>query len=263
MKYGELTSPELGRLAPGLVALLPLAAIEQHGNHLPIITDTAIVSELANRVEAALPRKVALLPTFWVGSSHHHLGFPGTMSLRSETYILVLQDLIESLLTSGFRRVVLLNGHGGNTTPAAEALYRVALNHPEKSAPWVACATYWQVAREELASQKFMETPKLTHACEYETSLMLGLRTDWVDLRQAKGRRAQRNSRFYDPLGYAPSKVSVSETFAQLTENGAMGRPDLGSAEKGRKLYDLITPCLVDFVKDFSSWKFNRRSTSV
>jgi len=261
MKYGDLTSPDIGRLAPGLVALLPIGATEQHGSHLPVITDTAVVTELAARVEAALPRKVALLSTFWVGSSHHHFGFPGTMSLRSDTYILVLQDLIESLLAGGFRRVVLLNGHGGNVVPACEAIYRVALKHPRRTAPWVACATYWHVAREALAEQKFMETPKLSHACEYETSLMLGLRTDWVDLRRAKGHRTRRDSRYYDPLGYTPSKVSVSETFSQMTETGAMGRPELASAEKGRKLYDLITPCLVDFLTEFSGWKFNRRST--
>lgn len=262
MIYGNLSSPEIGRLAPRLTALLPIAATEQHGNHLPVITDTAIVTELARRVEDALPRKVALLPTFWVGSSHHHLGFPGTVSLRSETYIRVLQDLVESLLAGGFRRVVLLNGHGGNVIPAAEALYRVTLEHPEKTAPWVACATYWHTAREELAAQTFMESPKLTHACEYETSLMLGLRTDWVDMKRARGRRAVRRSRFYDPLGYQPSRVMVCETFSQMTDTGAMGRPDRATAEKGNRLYDLITPCLVDFVREFAAWKHRREEAA-
>lgn len=258
MIMGELTSPAIRRLAAKSVALLPIAATEQHGDHLPVITDTAVVTELATRVENALPKKVMLLPTLWVGSSHHHLAFAGTMSIRSETYIQVLKDLVDSLLASGFRRVVLLNGHGGNSVPASEAIYRVALEHPENDGPWVACATYWHVAREEMAGQKFMDTPKLTHACEYETSLMLALRTDWVNLGLAKGSHAERGSRYYDPLGYSPSRVAVSEAFSQMTENGAMGRPELATKEKGRELYDLITPCLVDFVSEFSQWPFAR-----
>lgn len=255
MIYGELTSPDLGRIAEKTIALLPVGATEQHGNHLPVITDTALVSEIARRVEAELPDKVALLSTLWVGSSHHHLGFPGTVSIRSETYVRVLKDLIDSLLLTGFRRIVLLNGHGGNVVPASEALYRVALEHPGRNAPWVVCTSYWQVAGPELAAQEFMESPKLSHACEYETSMMLGLRTDWVKLDQAEGRRVERHSKFYDPLGYEPSRVSVSETFAQMTDIGAMGCPEKSTPEKGKKLFDLIVPTVVEFLEEFSTWE--------
>lgn len=261
MIYGDFTSPDLKRLAPKTIALLPLAATEQHGDHLPVITDTALVTEIARRAEAALPKKIALLPTLWVGSSHHHLGFPGTVSIQSETYVRVLKDLIDSLIAGGFRRIVLLNGHGGNVNPASEALYRVALEHPEASAPWVTCATYWRVAGRDLAAQKFMESPNLTHACEYETSLMLGLRKDWVKMERAKGRRVERNSKFYDPLGYTPSRVAVSETFAQMTNNGAMGSPEKATAEKGEKLFQLITKNLVEFLTEFSTWKTPRNSS--
>lgn len=260
MIYGELTSPELGRIASKTIALLPIAATEQHGNHLPVITDTALVTEIARRAEAALPKKVALLPTLWVGSSHHHLGFAGTMSIQSETYVRVLKDMMDCLLGSGFKRIVLLNGHGGNVNPAAEALYRVALEHPEANAPWVTCATYWGLARRELASQKFMESPNLTHACEFETSMMLGLRTDWVQMSKAKGRRVERHSKFYDPLSYTPSRVSVGETFAHMTDIGAMGSPEKATAAKGKKLFDLITPSVIEFLDEFSTWKFSRKS---
>lgn len=260
MIYGELTSPELGKIAPKTIAVLPIAAVEQHGNHLPVITDTALVSEVARRAEAALPKKIALLPTLWVGSSHHHMAFPGTMSLQSDTYVRVLKDLIDSLLNTGFRRVVLLNGHGGNVNAASEALYRVALEHREARPPWVVSATYWHLARRELAEQKFMESPNLTHACEFETSMMLGLRTDWVKMSQAKGRRAVRESKFYDPLSYTPSRIAVSESFAQMTETGAMGSPHKATAEKGEKLFSLIAKPVVEFLTEFSTWKFDRKS---
>jgi len=81
MIYSNLTSKEIAHIAPGSVAVLPLAAIEQHGIHLPVVTDTAIATELGRRVEKALSDTVVLLPTLWAGSSHHHLSFKGTLSI--------------------------------------------------------------------------------------------------------------------------------------------------------------------------------------
>ena len=254
MKYGDLTSPELGRRAPELVAVLPLAAIEQHGDHLPVVTDTAIAEELARRVEAALPDRIALLPTLWCGSSHHHLGFPGTLSLRSETYVHLLIDLVESLIHTGFGRIFLLNCHGGNQTPFAEALYRLNLAHRGAAEPWIAAASYWNLAAPELAAQTFMETPKLSHACEYETSLMLALRLDWV-VGPGRGEDGSIGSAFYDPLNYQPSRVVVSRRFDQLSSNGALGSPEKASAEKGRLLYPLIAEAIVNFLNEFATWK--------
>ncbi|MEI6337012.1 MAG: creatininase family protein, partial [Verrucomicrobiota bacterium] len=156
MIYGDLTSPDLAHLAPDTVALLPIAALEQHGRHLPVITDTALLTEIVRRAETALPEKVALLPTLWAGCSHHHRDFPGTMSIRSETYTRILEDLIESLIGSGFRKIALINGHGGNITPMTEALYRIALKYPALDAPWVTGTSYWRLGADELAAQTFM-----------------------------------------------------------------------------------------------------------
>lgn len=259
MKYAELTSPELGKIAPQYIAVLPLAAVEQHGDHLPVITDTAIADEISRRVEAALPDQIALLPTLWCGSSHHHKGFPGTISLRSETYINVLIDLVDSLIDTGFQRIFLLNAHGGNQTPFAEALYRLNLAHRGPDEPWIAAASYWNLAVKELSEQRFMDTPKLSHACEYETSMMQRLRIDWIK-GPGRGESQGIGSAFYDPLGYSPSRVVVAQSFDQLSANGALGSPEKATAEKGEHLYGLITDVIVRFLKDFSSWE--RRSFS-
>ena len=255
MKYGELTSAALGRAARQKIAILPLAAVEQHGNHLPVITDTAIADELGRRIEQALPGQVVLLPTLWCGSSHHHKGFPGALSLRSETHVQVLCDLIECLIETGFRRIFLLNCHGGNQTPFAEALYRLNLKYGGPRAPWIAAASYWNLAARELGRQKFMSTPRLSHACEYETSLMLALRLDWVTgPRRSRAKRGI-SSKFYDPLNYTPSRVVVSQSFDQLSSTGALGSPELASQEKGERLFQLFTSALVEFLTDFSRWK--------
>ena len=259
MIYGELTSPDLARIAPKTIALLPLGSIEQHGRHLPVQTDTALVSEIASRAEKAMSQKIVLLPTLWLGSSHHHLGFAGTVSIQSETYIQVLVEMVECLARTGFHRIVLLNGHGGNINPGNEVLYRLNLKWNGTKEPWVAVATYWHVARNELASQKFMETPALTHACEYETSMMLAIRTDWVQLQRAKGLSRKPSSKFYSPTGFPPSRVAVSQSFHQVTETGAMGSPELATAKKGQKLFDLISPVVIEFLKEFSGWKYPRK----
>ena len=255
MKYGELTSSALGKIARKTIAVLPLAAVEQHGSHLPVITDTAIADELGRRVEKALPKSVVLLPTLWCGSSHHHKGFPGALSLRSETYIQVLCDLIECLVETGFDRIFLLNCHGGNQTPFAEALYRLNLKYKGPREPWIVAASYWNLAERELRQQKFMKTPRLSHACEYETSLMLALRRDWVARAVPSGKKQSKQSKFYDPLNYEPSRVVVCQSFDQLTATGALGSPELASADKGKRLFGLLTSALTAFLTDFAKWK--------
>lgn len=253
-----LTSPEIGACAPNSIALLPLGAIEQHGHHLPVSTDTRIVTEVASRAEAALPNKVVLGPTLWAGNSHHHLDFPGTLSIRSETYVAVLTDIANSLLKSGFRKILFLNGHGGNVTPISEALYRTTMEHRGNDEPWVVGTSLWTVAASALKNQTFMESPKITHACEYETSAMLAIDEALVRMELAKGVRTERDSRFYDPLGYELSRVTVSETFQQMSHLGAMGEPQKATAEKGRQLLDLFTDSLIEFLGEFSTWNHRR-----
>ncbi len=250
MIFGDLGSRDIARIAPDMIAMLPLGAVEQHGDHLPVITDTAIVTEFARRAEVLLPDHVVLLPTFWTGSSHHHLSFPGTLSISSETFVRVVMDILECLVSSGFQRIFLLNGHGGNQTPFAEALYRISLIH---RAPRIAAQSYWKLAANELAEQNFMATSALSHACEYETSLMLALGAA-VKMPLAHGESPQRISQFYDPLDRGSSRVVVSETFDQLSLNGALGSPEKATADKGERLFNLITETIISFLKDFKQW---------
>lgn len=247
MIYGEQTSPVLGALAPNLIAVLPLAATEQHGDHLPVITDTAITNEIVRRVELAMSQEILVLPTLWAGCSDHHMGFPGALSISSGTYVHVLCDLVNSLIKTGFRRIFILNGHGGNQTPFAEALYRLNLEHAGPNEPWIAAASYWNLAAPELAAQSFMESSRLSHACEYETSLMLALNKDYADMTRAKGTT---------PL--MDSRVTVAQSFHQFTPNGAVGHPELATAGKGERLYEIISAATVNFLRDFSQWEWPR-----
>lgn len=262
MIYAELSSPQIEAVASRGVAVLPIAAIEQHGRHLPLETDAIIARTLGSLVERELPDEVVLLPGLSFGSSDHHFGFPGTLSLSPGTFSRVLMELVESLGRSGFRRIVILNGHGGNHGPAASAMYELKVGGRMPSGSVVALATYWKLADEVIRLEGFMETPCLSHACEYETSLMLAINRKLVCMDRAEASTPVRGSSFYDPMAYRPSPVVIVETFRELSVSGALGRPDLATEEKGRRLLRIITDRLVAFVREVSSGRLDASASA-
>src|SRR5437660_1395048 len=108
-----------------LVVIVPLGSFEQHGPHLPLTTDTDIMTAIAEKIERSLQEKVLLLPCLWIGHSTHHMHFPGTLDITQTHYIAVIQDLCRSILSMGAVRILLLNGHGGSDIPVRTALREV------------------------------------------------------------------------------------------------------------------------------------------
>jgi creatinine amidohydrolase len=250
-----MTWPETGKAARRSVALLPLGSIEQHGPHLAVSTDSAIVTSLAEAVERRLPDRVVLCPTLPYGSSDHHLDFPGTMSLGGPAYARVIEDLVRSLVRAGFRKVVLLNGHGGNTAPASVALAALSSAFDEEPAPTLALVTYWEACGRLFEGAGPMVTPALSHACEYETSLVLhvfprGARKGLF----SNAARSRRNPRITWE-GSGPIRgVHLFAKTARISASGNTGRPDLASEAKGRHLFGGATAALAAFVRDFAGW---------
>lgn len=261
MQYGELKRPDIEKMdKTNKVVVLPLASLEQHGEHLPLLTDTLLGGAVAARVEAALPDTVLLLPTQWLGSSHHHMKFPGTISLPADLYIDMVCHMCDGILSAGFRRIFLLISHGGNDVPCQEVIYRMMVKHRERADFWIASAGYWAVADEVIRIPE-MTTERPTHACEYETSMVLAIRADLVDMKQASGHTIWMDSKYYFPdlTARRGSKVNISLPFEQMTRNGALGRPDLADAAKGAKLFDVISTKVTDFVREFSQWPWRPR----
>src|SRR5262245_39354742 len=138
----EMTRVEARSAAAGGALLVwPLGAIEQHGPHLPVGTDTITIESLTRRAaeRAAQPLPIVVAPTLPFGSSHHHVPFGGTMSLGSEAYYRIVCELTESLIQSGFHRLFLVNGHGGNHELLQLVARDLALKHPIS----IAAASYW------------------------------------------------------------------------------------------------------------------------
>jgi creatinine amidohydrolase len=224
VKFAEMTFPELRDVSrTRTVVIAPLAACEQHSRHLATLTDTVLVTAVAEAVEARLPRAVLLLPTLWLGASSHHLRFGATLSAEVDTHIQVLCDLLIPLLEDGYRRVLLLNGHGGNVDTMHVALRRL---QPRFRTCQLSAASYWDLAERELAALADGPRKVMGHACEFETAMMLAVRPDLV----------RREAIADDPPRDDPALRSLflAEDMLQRTDHGAVGYPSRATAEKGQ-----------------------------
>jgi creatinine amidohydrolase len=224
MKFAEMTFPQLRQVPRDRsIVLAPIAACEQHSRHLPTITDTVLVTAVADGAEQALPDEVLQLPTLWLGASAHHLRFGATLSAEVDTHIAVLCDLLVPLLEDGYERVLVLNGHGGNIDTMHVALRRLQGRYRGRI---VSAASYWELAEKELAA--LAEGPRRTmgHACEFETSMMLALRPELVRREEVRD----------DPPADDPALrgLYLSEDMYQRTDHGCVGYPERATAEKGR-----------------------------
>jgi creatinine amidohydrolase len=201
----------------------PIAACEQHSRHLPTYTDTILVTGVAEGVEERLARQVLLLPTQWLGASSHHLRFGATLSAEVDTHVTMICDMLTPLLDDGYQRVLVLNGHGGNIDTMHMALRRLQPCYRNRL---LSAASYWELADKELAALATGKRKSMGHACEFETSMILALRPDLVRREEIKD----------DPPQDEPALrgLFIAEDMKQRTDHGAVGFPELATAEKGR-----------------------------
>jgi creatinine amidohydrolase len=235
--FHELTREEARALVPRALIVLPVGSTEQHGPHLPVITDTISVEHIARAAAAEAAKTVPVLvtPTLPYGSSDHHLPFGGTLSIRTDTYYRVLCELLESLSTGGATRVFILNGHGGNHEVAQLAVRDTALKHPVNAA----AGSYWAVAWDALIGVKAHAIGRFPgHAGAFETSQVLALRPDLV--RRPLPHRDE-------PAPAAPpaaTQPAVTQPYRGEIHgwwqsiNGFTDSPDRATAELGRVFLD-------------------------
>jgi creatinine amidohydrolase len=259
MLFFESNYKEISQ-AKDKVVVLPLGAIEQHGPHLSVSTDTDLVTRVAMEAERKLSSDILLCPTLPFGSSNHHLFFGGTLSISVATYTQVVVELVESLLQSGFRRIVLLNGHGGNITPAKNALSILSNKYDETLNPNIALATYWELAGKAFAGAPPMESPALSHACEYETSLMLHLFPNKVAVDKIERAERPESNGYIGWEDDEPYKgVTMVKQTPFISSNGCSGEPQLATAEKGKHLLEHAVNAVVTFITSFKDWDFTKK----
>jgi len=254
MRFGEQHHTDIERLT-GRVVVLPVASLEQHGRHLPLLTDSLICEAIVRGVETELGDRVLCLPLLWIGASEHHRRFPGTISIPPALFVSLLTHMVECLVEDGFRRILVLNAHGGNDVPGRQALLDVQLQHRDLLDLWLALGSYMDLASQQIAAMPQLVQKAVTHSCELETSLILHLRPELVRLGAARGANIPFNSAFYAPDFSRPSRVYVPREYTHLSATGAFGHPELGTAEKGQDLLSVIVGEVVAFLREFSEWQ--------
>ncbi len=175
MLLSEMTWPDVAALSRDIPVVLPVAALEQHGRHLPLITDSLLLGEVVRRVAATVGDRVLFAPLQWLGNSDHHLDFPGTLSAPPRVYLDLLSGVLENLIGHGFRRLVMLNGHGGNSVPIQQVVFEVRQRHRGRDDLLLLGATYWGLGARPRAVDPQFRQERMEHACEWETSMMLRL----------------------------------------------------------------------------------------
>ena len=246
--WNKLSAEALRALAAqDAIVLLPVASTEQHGPHLPTGVDDFLCSEVCRRVAAELvsDRAVVVAPTLWCGLADHHVAFGGTFSLTLPTYYAVLKDLCRSILNAGFRRIVIINGHGGNIQ--ALATFTGELTR-ELNAP-IATTTYFMEAREAMAPILEDQTGVM-HACEAETSMMMTIHPDLVDatrLDEAHGPN-------FDIMTSLTPSLKTFRSFADITASGVAGDARKASRVKGERLLAACASALAARLRAGEPW---------
>jgi len=223
----------------GSVAVVPVGSVEQHGHHMPVATDTILADAIAHagaeRADEAVPLLVT--PPVWTGSSPHHMPFGGTISVGVHGLLDLLERVADAVLDNGFDALLFCNGHGGNVSTVGDAVSTVGDAHPEAQALGL---TYFQLATEFIEELRDSDTGGMAHAGEFETSLMLHLRPELVD---EDAMEAPYMDEPYEQAGsdlVEGGPLAVYRTFEEYSASGAIGDPELASAEKGERLYERL-----------------------
>ncbi len=245
----ELTRTEARAIAAETLLVFPVGATEQHGPHLPVGTDYLTIEHVTREAARTVANEISVVvaPTLPFGSSHHHLPFGGTMSLGTETYYRVLYELCESLIIGGFKKIFIINGHGGNHELVQLAARDLALKHPVS----IAAASYWTIAWDALVAVGAHEQGRMPgHSGIYETSQMMALRPELV--REPRPHRDEVGST--NPRGFATSYRAEKHGSWQDMD-GYTDSPDLADAERGKKYLDAVVQAVAKAFVEFYSQK--------
>jgi creatinine amidohydrolase len=237
----DLTAEELrAKAATDAIVVLPVASIEQHGPHLPVGVDTILCSGVCKAAaERAADVDVVVAPTLWCGMAEHHMAFGGTFTFDIPTYRAVLLAFLRSIARHGFKKVFIVNGHGGNIAPLAAFLPDLAV----ETGLTLRVTTYFELAQPAMPAI-LEDQERVRHACEAETSLMLALAGDLV--------RRDKLAEAVGPSHSTPRPLGVGQyrPYRSFTDSGVVGDARRATPEKGRKLAAACCDALTAILRD-------------
>lgn len=249
--WAEMTRLEIAEAAKkDTLVIVPVGSIEQHGPHLPINTDICDSYEITKLV-ATRERDIVVAPPVWWGYSPYHAGLAGTISLRPEIFLGLLQDICDGIISHGFRKIFILNGHGGNRNLISVAVFECM----RRTGVSIAAASYWDLAADRIREIRESPVGGMGHACELETSLQLLFQPELVRMELAT--REMVNSlrsygttmSFKDLLDFGA--VTTGYDVAKSDPTGIFGDPTLASAEKGKRIMNAVLEGISRFIKEY------------
>jgi creatinine amidohydrolase len=239
------------------VIIQPIGAIEQHGLHLPIVVDSAIATGVLGKALEKLDNSIPAyaLPCFYYGKSNEHWHFPGTITLSAQTLLSILMDIANSLYRSGFRKLVFINGHGGQP----QVLEIAARDIHQKYHDFLVFPLFvWNVPNlaGELLTEK--ELKYGIHAGDAETSLLLSLLPEQVKMSQAV--KEYPHNLPENSLLSMEGKLPFAWLTHELTQSGVMGDATVATKEKGDRLLESLANGWVRAIEDV--YKFRQPNVS-
>lgn len=243
-------------VAADVAVIVPFGSVEAHGRHLPLGVDRMIVEEIARRAAPALRNIALITPVVPFGYARHHLDFPGSVSVGPAHLIAYAVDLGRTIAGHVFRRLLFLNGHAGNTSALDLACKEITL----ETDAVCALVNWWVLARDEIVRHRESEFPGgISHACEMETSVMLALRPDLVQMDKAERDIDFPRGRFLWRDLFPPSPVSLLDAWSRISRTGTIGDPTKATAEKGRRFLDAAVEGLVSLVGELRAYPIRPR----
>ncbi|MHA1136256.1 MAG: creatininase family protein [Candidatus Thorarchaeota archaeon] len=251
MKYllAKMTWPEVEALLKETdIALVPVGSTEQHGPALPVDNDAYIATELTLLLAEKMwsKQKVVVAPTITYGYSPHHMDFKGTITISESTLANVIIDVCKSLEHHGFKKIILVNGHGGNETALSNALHAMQGVVDAK----IFVVDWWGMGTAKIRE---VATPPVYHACDMETSLAWHLGQRVLDDKRIDEPGRCIVSGFIEPDMLAPPpRALTSYVMKDITDSGVVGYSTKATKEKGKQVADVVLEKLEEFILKIS-----------
>jgi creatinine amidohydrolase len=257
-RYEEFSWPEIrDAVALNRVVVLPVGTVEQHGPHLPLVTDVLTATEMSRRAVERIPDQAILLPPVYYSFNEHHMDFPGTIAIQGETVIRYVTDIGVSLARHGFRKILLVNGHGSNV-PFLDIAARNITNRTEAICAMV---SWWSLIPKSVISKlRESEYPGgMAHGCELETSVLLYLRPDLVQFEKAERDIHFASSEFFYWDLEHPAPVFFQEWFSRYSKTGTVGDPTKATKAKGEEFVNAVVDRVVTLIQEFRKREIGAR----
>ena len=248
LKYwDQLNQNEVKATLETGIFVMVVSSLEQHALHLPTGTDRFIGEAIVREVAYKTSQTIVSLPAVSIGFSYHHMKFSGSITLEQGTLIRVITDVINSLEINGCKNVILFKSHGGNTSSI-----KVAVNEMgRRFSGNLILIEYWDFLRPYIGEIRKTTLGGIGHAGEMETSLMMHLHPELVQIPSGKPYSLAKDYKGTNPDMFAGNKVYMYRDFSSISPYGNVGIPDASSAEEGKLILDTVTDEIAAYIDTY------------